>query len=54
MHELGNVPYWIIFELYFPVVSSIYMLIFVIFGALIVKNASQLLFLLNFYYVVKM
>ncbi|KAM3246934.1 ABC transporter A family member 7 isoform X2 [Capsicum annuum] len=45
MHGLGDVPYWMISYAYFLVVSSIYMLCFVIFGSLV----GLKFFLLNDY-----
>lgn len=40
MHGLRDGPYWVIYYLYFLLLSSIYMLLFVIFGSLIGKRIS--------------
>ncbi|VAI77753.1 unnamed protein product [Triticum turgidum subsp. durum] len=38
MHGLGNGPYWIIYYAYFLILSTVYLVLFVIFGALIGLN----------------
>jgi ABC-type multidrug transport system fused ATPase/permease subunit len=38
MHGLGDGPYWIIYYMYFLVFSTVYMIIFVIFGSIIGVN----------------
>ena len=42
MHGLGDGPYWMISYAYFLVISSIYMLCFVIFGSVIGNNIISL------------
>ncbi|KAI4971727.1 hypothetical protein ZWY2020_002641 [Hordeum vulgare] len=38
MHGLGNGPYWIIYYAYFLILSTVYLVLFVIFGSLIGLN----------------
>ena len=35
MHGLGDGPYWIIYYLYFLIFSTVYMMVFIIFGSII-------------------
>lgn len=44
MHGLGDGPYWTITYAYFLVISSVYMLCFVIFGSIIGNNTTNELF----------
>ena len=50
MHGLGDGPYWMISYIYFLIVSSIYMLCFVIFGSLIGKYYISKTILLWFFF----
>ncbi|XP_051123223.1 ABC transporter A family member 7-like isoform X3 [Andrographis paniculata] len=56
MHGLGDGPYWLISYAYFLVISSIYMLCFVIFGKsiglkLFILNADSIQFVFYFLYI---
>jgi hypothetical protein len=41
MHGLGNGPYWIIYYAYFLTLSTVYLLLFVIFGSVIGNKLSD-------------
>lgn len=56
MHGLGDGPYWLISYAYFLAISSLYMIVFVVFGSLIGNIYTQeLIFLSNFccFFIVK-
>jgi len=44
MHGLGDGPYWIIYYMYFLIFSTLYLIVFVIFGSVIgrISNSDHL------------
>ena len=40
MHGLGDGPYWIIYYMYFLIFSTLYLIVFVIFGSVIGRNVG--------------
>jgi hypothetical protein len=49
MHGLGDGPYWIINYSYFLILSTLYLVMFVLFGSLIGSKLSNNVYLQNIY-----
>lgn len=41
MHGLGDGPYWIIYYMYFLIFSTVYLIVFVIFGSIIGRISNN-------------
>jgi len=41
MHGLGDGPYWIIYYMYFLIFSTLYLIVFVIFGSVIGRISNN-------------
>jgi hypothetical protein len=41
MHGLGDGPYWIIYYMYFLIFSTVYLIVFVIFGSIIGRVSNN-------------